>query len=218
MCVTFVTGLVVGVQLGLVAGMVISIGILLEHSAYPDMAILEKSQYGTIQHSEHWEKSKPIPNTCMVRIDASLFFTNVERFKSFIITAVSRHDYSDAVTNGCHKWLLIDFKGVNDIDFMGLDMLDTLIGELDQDGISLVLANLKGRVVRNIEHYKGLRKKIGGAHHLCISMDAAVKLTQTWTPSTIENHRLGSAAHEYRELASQMTNGMASFSFSLGEK
>ena len=37
--------------------------------------------------------------------------------------------------------------------------------------------------MRNIEEYKGLRHKIGGAHHLCISMDAAIKLTQTWTPS-----------------------------------
>ena len=126
---------------------VISIGILLEHSAYPDMAVLERSQYGTIQNAEHWEKSKPIPNTCMVRIDASLFFTNVERFKAFLLEALlftnlkhpqvplpmtctlslealAKHDFSEAIAQGQYKWLLIDFKGVNDIDFMGLHMIE----------------------------------------------------------------------------------------------
>lgn len=74
---------------------------------------------------------------------------------------------------------------------------------------------IPGRVVRNIEEYKGLRHKIGGAHHLCISMDAAIKLTQTWTPSNEKRLRSSTAAYEYRELASHVTGGMADATFSV---
>ena len=66
---------------------------------YQSSTSIGRTSYGTIQNRDHWAKSKAIPNTCMVRIDASLFFTNVEKFKQFIEDAIAAHDYSQAKLN-----------------------------------------------------------------------------------------------------------------------
>jgi len=203
MIVTFLAGLFAGVQIGLLAGMIISIGILLEHAAYPQMAVLQRTKFGTLQNKIHYDESEPIPNVCIVRLEASLFFTNVARFKAFCHDSVSQHDYepnpqiAQSNTERQDKWLLLDFSGVNDIDFSGLSMLESLAEDLREDDVLLVLASLKGRVVRNIEQYEGLREQIGGARHLCLNMENAMKVTQGERGNP----------ESYRHLAHNITGG-----------
>ena len=67
-------------------------------------------------------------------------------------------------------------KGINDIDYTGLSMLQTLAGELAKKDTLLCLANLKGRVVENIEDFSGLRDAIGSSSQLCLDMSDALNL------------------------------------------
>ena len=57
------------------------------------------------------------------------------------------------------------------------------------------------------------REKIGGAHHLCVSMEAAIRLTESANPDSAKM-RAGQAAQQYRQLATHVTGGMhTAFSF-----
>jgi len=74
----------------------------------------------------------------IARVDASLYFANMAGLERAMQNTVA--DRPDL------RAIILDFTGVNDVDAVAIDTLANLIDTLDQAGIAVHLAGVKGPV------------------------------------------------------------------------
>jgi high affinity sulfate transporter 1 len=96
-----------------------------------------------------------LPGLVIYRFDAPLFFANVKNFRD----EVRRMAKNDPPP----RWIVIAAEPVTDVDTTASDVLVDLDEELNDQGISLVFAELKDPVRRKIERY-GLTRTIDPGH------------------------------------------------------
>ncbi|MEY9775489.1 SulP family inorganic anion transporter [Arthrobacter sp. MW3 TE3886] len=99
--------------------------------------------------------AKHLPGLVIYRWDAPLFFANVRPFRDNI-----RHL---AHTDPKPRWIVIAAEPITDVDTTAADVLLDLDVELNEQGISLVFAELKHRTREKIERY-GLTREIEPEH------------------------------------------------------
>jgi high affinity sulfate transporter 1 len=105
-----------------------------------------------------------LPGLVIYRFDAPLFFANAKNFRD----EVRRIAKADPPPS----WIVIAAEPVTDVDTTASDVLDDLDEELNNQGISLVFAELKDPVRRKIERY-GLTRTIDPRHFFS-TVEAAV--------------------------------------------
>ena len=137
--VTFFTVLLAGVELGLLAGVCISILLLIHRSSRVHIAIL-----GRLDASEHFRNVARFevttsPGAIAVRVDENLFFANVNQIEDDLMSSISGHN------NTSH--LVLVCSGINFIDTSGLEMLRRINHNLYETGATLSLAEVKGPVM-----------------------------------------------------------------------
>lgn len=131
--------LVLGVEAGVVVGLALSMGALIWRASRPHIAVL-----GRIPGSEHFRNierytTETAPGLLMLRIDAGLFFGNVEAVNARI------EDELAAQPETGH--LVLVLSAVNAIDTSALFGLGELNASLRQRGVLLHLAEVKGPVM-----------------------------------------------------------------------
>jgi MFS superfamily sulfate permease-like transporter len=94
-----------------------------------------------------------IPGLVLFRWDAPLFFANAETFRAHLLEAVA-----DAPTPT--KWVVIAAEPVTDVDTTAADMLADLDKTLQEAGIELCFAEMKGPVKDHLKRY-GLFTRLG---------------------------------------------------------
>jgi high affinity sulfate transporter 1 len=105
-----------------------------------------------------------LPGLVIYRFDAPLFFANAKNFRE----EVRRMAKADPPP----RWIVIAAEPVTDVDTTASDVLEDLDEELNDQGISLVFAELKDPVRRKIERY-GLTRTID-PRHFFPTVEAAV--------------------------------------------
>ncbi|OON63358.1 sodium-independent anion transporter [Massilia sp. KIM] len=131
--------LVMGVEAGVVIGVALSIGALIWRASRPHIAVL-----GRIPGTEHFRnveryEAATAPGLLMLRIDAGLFFGNVE--------AVNERIEDELAANPGTRHLVLVLSAVNAIDTTALFALSELNASLRQRGVLLHLAEVKGPVM-----------------------------------------------------------------------
>lgn len=131
--------LVLGVEAGVVIGVALSIGALIWRASRPHIAVL-----GRIPGSEHFRNvdryaTETAPGLLMMRIDAGLFFGNVE--------AVNERIEDELAAQPDTRDLVLVLSAVNAIDTSALFGLAELNQSLRQRGVRLHLAEVKGPVI-----------------------------------------------------------------------
>jgi high affinity sulfate transporter 1 len=111
------------------------------------------------------------------RFDAPLLFANAKGFRNEL-TALAR-------TEPAPRWIIVAAEPVTDVDTTAADILEQLDKALNEQGTSLVFAELKDPVRRKIERY-GLTHTINPAHFFPTT-EAAVDAFRAetgarWTP------------------------------------
>jgi MFS superfamily sulfate permease-like transporter len=96
-----------------------------------------------------------LPGLVIYRFDGPLFFANATTFRDEV-RRLARADPTP-------RWIMIAAEPMTDVDTTAADMLEDLDEALNADGISLVFAELKDPVRRNIERY-GLTRTIDPRH------------------------------------------------------
>lgn len=137
--VTFVSVLAVGVELGLVAGIVLSLGLHLWRTSRPHIAVV-----GRVGATEHFRNVRrhvvtTLPHVLAIRVDESLYFANASYLEGFVTGAVADDRRIRHVVLIC--------SAVNLIDGSALESLETLAAELRAGGVTLHLAEVKGPVM-----------------------------------------------------------------------
>ncbi|MCH8568912.1 MAG: sulfate permease [Balneolales bacterium] len=133
--ITFAGTLFLGIKEGILAGVFLSVIMLLYRSARPNMVVLGKIPGTGIYRDIRNYKTESIPGILMVRFDGPLHFANAAFFKNELIRL--------SAENTGLKHLIIDLNGVNDIDSTGLDEMLETIHYLKTAGINPLLTEAK---------------------------------------------------------------------------
>jgi len=135
---TFVLVLALGVELGILGGIGISIALLLYRTSQPHIAIV-----GRVGESEHFRNEQrhdvtTHSNTLAIRIDESLYFANTRYVEEYLLAQCAARPDTRHVVLIC--------TAVNFIDASALETLENLIVHLRNQGVTLHLAEVKGPV------------------------------------------------------------------------
>jgi len=147
--------------LGVIQGIFIAVGISLLvfilRAWRPYHAVLGrvdgmKGYHDITRHPE----ARQITGLILFRWDAPLFFANAEMFRDHVLRAISAAPTPT-------QWIVVAAEPVTDVDITAADVLAELDEELQQSGIRLCFAEMKGPVKDHLKQY-GLFEKIGTEH------------------------------------------------------
>ncbi|MBD8532310.1 MULTISPECIES: SulP family inorganic anion transporter [unclassified Massilia] len=135
--------LALGVEAGVVVGVALSMGALIWRASRPHIAVL-----GRIPGTEHFRNvdrytADTAPGLLLLRVDAGLFFGNVE--------AVNERIEDEIAARPCTRHLVLVLSAVNAIDTSALFALGELNAMLRTRGIGLHLSEVKGPVMDRLK-------------------------------------------------------------------
>ncbi|SCK11862.1 SulP family inorganic anion transporter [Vogesella sp. LIG4] len=137
--VTFLLVLWLGVDSGIVAGVVISLAAWLMKSSRPHMAELGLLPGGShFRNVQRYQQCQTLPGVLILRIDESLYFGNARHVRDALLARL-------AAAGQVHTLLLV-MSAVNRVDITGLAMLERLDDTLAERGVRVQLAEVKGPV------------------------------------------------------------------------
>lgn len=136
---TFAATLVLGIERGILVGVVFSLLVFIRRSAYPHTAELGYlPDEDVFRNIRRYPDAIVYPNALILRIDASLYFANIGYLEDRIAASV-------ADRKGL-EWIILDFSGVNDIDGVAVETLEGLIQTYRRLGIRFMFPGMKGPV------------------------------------------------------------------------
>lgn len=151
---TFLGTLSLGIEQGILIGVVLSLGMMIFETTKPHIAIMgkipNKPHYKNADRFDHLELR---PDILIMRFDARLYFANVNYFKETIEAEIE--EKGDAL-----KLFILDADSMNSIDSSGLQALDEILTYCKQKKIQFHLVGAKGPV-RDILNKADMFKKIG---------------------------------------------------------
>ena len=132
-----------GIEAGVIVGVMLSLANLIWRASRPHIAVL-----GRIPGSEHFRNiarypAVTLPDVLMLRIDANLFFGNVEAVNARIEEELARHPLA--------RHLVLVMTAVSEIDTSALFGLGELNASLKGRAIGLHLAEVKGPVMDRLK-------------------------------------------------------------------
>lgn len=149
--------LVVGVELGMAAGVLVSILIHLYKESKPHVAVV-----GRVSGTEHFRnvnrhQVEVFPNQLSIRIDESLYFANTRYLEELIFELIA--DKPEL------KHVILMCTAVNRIDLSALETLEKINETLDDLGIKLHLSEVKGPIMDRLAN-TGFFKALTGNNYL----------------------------------------------------
>ncbi len=160
---TLVATLSLGVELGLVVGVGLSLALYLFRTSRPHIA-----EVGLVPDTEHFRnvtrhKVQTHPQLLGLRVDESLYFANSRALEDQVNNAVASHPQLMHVVLQC--------SAINDIDASALESLEAIEKRLGDSGIKLHLSEVKGPVMDRLKHthfLAGLSGKVYLTHFQAI--------------------------------------------------
>lgn len=165
MLITFFTVLAVDVESGIIAGIVLSIGLYLHRSSQPHIAIV-----GQVGDTEHYRninrhKVKTDKEILAMRVDENLYFANTNYLEDTIMRLVADNKSINHVVLIC--------SSISFIDTSALESLDDILYRLEKADIQLHLAEIKGPVMDKLRNTEFLEKI--GEKNIFLSTHQAIK-------------------------------------------
>ena len=152
------------IQNGILAGIIVSLTLLLYRLMRPRVAILGLHEDGTLRDAKVFKLPDLHPKIGAIRFDGPLYFVNVAYFEEAVLQLAREKPNVE--------YILIAGNGITDLDASGVEMLSGLVERLRGNGITPVFSGLKLQVV-DVMQKTGLHDKVG-AENLFRTDDAAV--------------------------------------------
>lgn len=152
--------LLLGLELGIAAGILFSLLSLLVRASTPHIAVI-----GRIAGTEHFRNLErhgveTIPGVLFLRIDESLFFGN--------LSAIEARLESELAKDAGVQDLVLIMSAVNRIDTTAMEVLTDMNRDLGERGIRMHLAEVKGPVQDRLAH-SPLWQALSGKVHLSVN-------------------------------------------------
>ncbi len=144
--------LVLGVEEGVIVGLMLSLGTLIARASRPHIAII-----GRLPGTEHFRNVtrhsvETHPDVLLLRVDAGIFFGNAERISDSVLEQLQ----------DSNRDVVLVMSAVNQVDTTGLYALAELNRTLRGRGIRLHLAEVKGPIMDRLQHSNLLLQKLSG--------------------------------------------------------
>ncbi|MGH1370979.1 MAG: SulP family inorganic anion transporter [Cellvibrionaceae bacterium] len=139
--VTFSMTLLLGVQEGLLLGVVLSIAMVVFNTANPHMTELGAIEGGNLFRNVNRFSSATVrPDVLIFRFDAPLYFANKDYFVEQLYRWIKARDSKKL------EYVIFDAEAVNSLDSTAVVMLQQVIEGLKQLGIEFYISNAIGPV------------------------------------------------------------------------
>lgn len=153
-----------GVETGVIAGVVVSVFIHLYKSSRPHFAIV-----GQVPGSQHYRNVLrhdviTHPDILNIRVDESLYFANARFLEDMI--------YDEVAKRGDVRHVVLMCSAVNSIDLSALESLEAIIHRLADVDVNFHLSEVKGPVMDSLkssDFFEHLTGKVFLSQHLAVS-------------------------------------------------
>lgn len=152
MLITFVVTLFVGIAEGVLAGVLLSIGVILLKAARPHSAILGRlpdTQY--FRNTLRFPQAQEEEGVIIFRFDAPLYFMNAAYFNEQLENIIHAPDL---------RLVILDASSISDMDASGAETLETVVDNLRANNINFYISGTLGPV-RDLLKETGLLEKVG---------------------------------------------------------
>jgi len=153
MTLTFIATLTLGIEQGILVGVIVSLIVVIYESSTPHTALM-----GRLPDTETYRNLKRNPDAMtrshivIVRMDANLYFANVSTFQDLVLDL----DVNDPALRA----IVVDMYPVNQIDSTATHTLQEIIETCRRNGVQLYLAGVKGPV-KDVLDAAGLSEELG---------------------------------------------------------
>ena len=156
MAVTILVTLWKGVEVGLIAGVGLSVFLHLYRTSKPHVA--KVGQLPGTEHFRNMDRHEVItdPGILSIRVDASLYFPNARFLEDTVNDAVA--------ANPEIKHFILFCPAVNTIDLSALESLEAINLRLKESGITFHLSEVKGPVMDRLKGTHFLQELTGKVH------------------------------------------------------
>lgn len=163
--------LLLGIEEGILLGVVLSLGVLIYRVSYPHFAELGVVNNGNgFKNILRFKDAHVQDEILMMRFDAQLYFANVNYFHDKVIKAIQlRHQ---------PQFFILDASPISAIDSSAMHVLSDMVVDLRKSGITFLLANAIGPVRDSLE--KGGLNDIIGKEHQFLTLKAAYDFAQQY--------------------------------------
>ncbi|TVP46081.1 MAG: solute carrier 26 family protein [Gemmatimonadales bacterium] len=153
MGVTFVATLFVGIEEGIIVGVLASLAALVYESSRPHVAVCgQLPDSDTWLNIRHHPEAEETPGVVVFRIDSGLSFANAEYVRERVQLL--------AVTEPTPRDLVFDFHAVNGVDSTSLHQLGEILTDLEQSGIEPWFAGVKWPIMERLRRV-GFDERVG---------------------------------------------------------
>jgi SulP family sulfate permease len=161
--------LLLGIEEGILLGVVLSLGVLIYRVSYPHFAELGVVNNGNgFKNILRFKDAHVQDEILMMRFDAQLYFANANYFHDKVIKTIQlRHQ---------PQFFILDASPISAIDSSAMHVLSDMVVDLRKSGITFLLANAIGPVRDSLE--KGGLNDIIGKEHQFLTLKAAYDFAQ----------------------------------------
>lgn len=162
---TFLSTMLFGVQIGIITGVVLSIGLVIQRSVYPHLAEL-----GKLQDTNYYRNLSRFPeaverkDALIFRFDSELYFANINYFKERLEQMMVRKGKD-------LKVIILNAQSIYSLDSSAANGLDGIVENCNNLGIEFYMTEVIGPV-RDTLRKTGLYDKIGEDHFRMRIQDA----------------------------------------------
>jgi sulfate transporter 4 len=175
---TFCFTLFLGVEIGILVGVGVSLILVIYKTAFPRITSLGKlPQTNIYRNIQMYPEAEEPHGMILVRIDAPIFFANIEGIKDYLIDKLARAKKRHEKMNDQVSYVIIDMSPSPDIDVAGLHMFEELIHDLKSEDMSLILANPSKAVLVMLQRGKLIGEL--GPGGIQVSMGEAVEYARS---------------------------------------
>ncbi|CAB3404211.1 unnamed protein product [Caenorhabditis bovis] len=179
MVLTSIITLISGLAEGVAAGIIFAICTIAIQSQQPSIKHLGQIRSNDFRSLAQYKSAKPT-DFKIIRFDAPLIFTNVDKFLVSVREAASDLRKCNKITLNETDWtaIILDCHTWTYTDSMGIDAVKEIDDDLKKMNIYLLLANLKSSLRRQYEHagilnqikpyqlYPSIQDALDAAHEL----------------------------------------------------
>jgi SulP family sulfate permease len=164
--VAFVATLVLGIEIGIGVAVVASMLVVFARMSMPHTAVLGRVEGTTsYRNIDRFPEAVTVAGARIIRIDAALTFVNAANIKKLLVGQTEELAATSTATGGEPLDLVLDASAVNDLDATGAEMIHEVLAELEERGVTLHLAAVRGPV-RDVLRRAGLWDELGDRVHL----------------------------------------------------
>jgi SulP family sulfate permease len=138
--ISFLATLILGIEQGILIGVVLSLVMVIYNTAYPHYAELGKIPGSSVYRNKNRFKEVELREDVLImRFDAQLYFANVDHFRNALNSFIEER--SEAL-----KLIVLNFDSINSVDSSALHTLKDMIENARSEGINLYFSGVKGPV------------------------------------------------------------------------